>query len=423
MRKKLINPFAPAVILLVTLGVASCEREDEIMEDAALPVKESAIYKHIADHKKERTRSGEVKLEPVVYAGDTVMYIANYGEGWEIFSNSTTMPMVLLRSETGHFDASALAANPAFAAFFNMSKANLVAEMHDASAEAQPGSEEWAIYGVQTSGGGPKRKPAPEPVVLVGIGYQNEELNNVNHLTKTRWDHGSPYNQFIPLYADGSGHAPAGCGAIAVAQYLYYYHNKFGSPTNSVTSVSYDLKSNRYSFSGASSTIWSQMPLGAAYLPTLSQAHPAALLIGDVANKLNAEFATKEGDGTSTSPDVSAKYISQATNQNLSHKAFSAEVAYNLISTENPILTSLKGAQGMHANHAVLIDAARLVKYSTIEFYVPKSVAGGETDPYQVPTGVTYEMMVYQYGNVVTSSCVSTSKRYYFKMNWGWGIG
>ena len=165
------------------------------------------------------------------------------------------------------------------------------------------------------------------------------------------------------------------------------------------------------------------MPLGNTYVPTMAQAESVALLIGDVANKLKASFAAKEGEGTSTSPDEAAKFISQVTNQNLSHKAFSAESAYNIIKGGKPVLASFKGAQGMHSNHAVLIDATRLVKYSTIEYYVPKSVAGGETDRYQVPTGVTYEMMVYQYGNVVTSSCVSTYQRYYFRMNWGWGIG
>lgn len=74
MRKKLINIFAPAAALLVTLGVASCEREDQepkFVND--LPPKESAIYKHIADHKKERTRSGDdARIEEISTDDDSV---------------------------------------------------------------------------------------------------------------------------------------------------------------------------------------------------------------------------------------------------------------------------------------------------------------------------------------------------------------
>lgn len=73
MRKKLINIFAPAAALLVTLGVASCEREDDHMEDNSISPKESAIYKHIADHKKERTRSGDdARIEEISTDDDSV---------------------------------------------------------------------------------------------------------------------------------------------------------------------------------------------------------------------------------------------------------------------------------------------------------------------------------------------------------------
>ena len=89
MMKNLKNWFGLAALMLAGLVASSCARED-VEVDGALPTKESAIYKHIADHKKERTRAGDpVRLEPVIYEGDTVMYIANYGEGWEVFSNST----------------------------------------------------------------------------------------------------------------------------------------------------------------------------------------------------------------------------------------------------------------------------------------------------------------------------------------------
>lgn len=51
--------FGLAAVLFTGLCVVSCAREDVEEEDTALPAKESAIYKHLASHKKERTRSSE----------------------------------------------------------------------------------------------------------------------------------------------------------------------------------------------------------------------------------------------------------------------------------------------------------------------------------------------------------------------------
>lgn len=84
--KNLKNWFGLAVVLIFTIGSSSCVRDEEGLNGSveALPPNKSAIQKHIADHKKERTRSGEeINLEPVIYEGDTVMYVANYGEGWK----------------------------------------------------------------------------------------------------------------------------------------------------------------------------------------------------------------------------------------------------------------------------------------------------------------------------------------------------
>ena len=42
-------------------------------------------------------------LEPYVMDGDTVAWIANYDEGWELLSNDRRSPLVLARSESGRF--------------------------------------------------------------------------------------------------------------------------------------------------------------------------------------------------------------------------------------------------------------------------------------------------------------------------------
>ncbi len=419
--------FGLAALLLAGLAASSCAREDvevepvdlsEIIEES-LPPKQSAIYKHIADHKKERTRAGEmVKLEPVIYEGDTVMYIANYGDGWEVFSNSTTMPMVLMRSETGRLDAASMRENPAFAYFFKMSKENLAAEMHDAGAEAQPGSEEWVDFGVQSINGGPRRKPAPDPLVLIGSSPLIIQRDSpIGHLLTTAWHQNSPYNQFVPKKKDEVSHYPTGCSPIAVAQYLYFWHFKYGVPVNSVTSASYDSSNNLYVFSGSSSTIWNSMPLGTeSPLPTYKEAEPAALLVGNLARIMQTKFEV-DSAGKASGSTIRANYIAcinAQTGQNLSAKKFSAESIYNLIKASKPVVTSLGGDEG---GHTAVTDYTRR-EFGYRDFYYVPARLVDTTEPWE--EGMGPRPGNYGSGDMtIERRLVSTS--YYFKMNWGNG--
>lgn len=420
--------FGLAIVLLLTFSSSSCAKEDEESLDGyveALPPIQSAIKKHIADHKKELTRSGElVKLEPVIYDGDTVMYVANYNDGWEVFSNSTTMPMVLMRSDKGHFNDSMLEENPAFAAFFDMSKANLAAEMHDASAEAQPGSEEWADYGVQTVNGGIMRKPAPEPIVLVATGFVDVEKDIVDHLLKTKWHQDSPYNQFIPYMGNGVTHSHAGCASVALAQYLYYWHNQYGLPPYSVTSATYNAVTNTYSFSGSSVTIWDEMPFGDWLFITIEEAEvearPAALLIGNIASCLGTIFAEEESLGSNTITDIMASYVNEQTHQTLLLKNFASASIYNMLKSKKPVITNLFHT-GDSTGHAVVTDYVRQEKSYRDYYYVPQSIAGN-IQPWEVETGISFDLVIQRYGSAnVTIERKLESISYYFKVNWGKG--
>lgn len=54
----------------------------------------------------------------------------------------------------------------------------------------------------------------------------------VGPLINTRWGQGCGYNDFTPSKSRGScGHAPAGCGPVAVAQVMRHHRNRFGTMT------------------------------------------------------------------------------------------------------------------------------------------------------------------------------------------------
>lgn len=55
-----------------------------------------AIKNYLNHVRPTATRAGAVSIMPYVVNGDTVMYVANYEEGWEVFSNDNRLPMVLM---------------------------------------------------------------------------------------------------------------------------------------------------------------------------------------------------------------------------------------------------------------------------------------------------------------------------------------
>lgn len=63
------------------------------------------IIKNEIGYADNLTRSSSnTSIVPYVYDEDTVMYIVNYSEGWDIFSSNKYVPMILASSEKGNIN-------------------------------------------------------------------------------------------------------------------------------------------------------------------------------------------------------------------------------------------------------------------------------------------------------------------------------
>lgn len=60
------------------------------------------IRHHVGMNTLTRANDG-CSIVPYVYEGDTVMYVVNYAEGWELLSNDTSVPMVLAHAQSGSY--------------------------------------------------------------------------------------------------------------------------------------------------------------------------------------------------------------------------------------------------------------------------------------------------------------------------------
>ena len=110
-------------LLIPILGLLSCSNElQETLhmaiamsnESISFPTTEKTkietdISNYITKIKPGNTStfskaSNNYSLTPYIYKGDTIMYIANYTSGWELYSADQRTPLIMASSETGSFD-------------------------------------------------------------------------------------------------------------------------------------------------------------------------------------------------------------------------------------------------------------------------------------------------------------------------------
>lgn len=109
------------LLIFVILFISCSGNEDlsylrnktEDYSEYSVSINITAIRNYIDAKYETSTRVFGYCLTPILNDNDTVMYLANYGDddGWEIFSNSKYIPMVLFSSPKGHFDITNISNN------------------------------------------------------------------------------------------------------------------------------------------------------------------------------------------------------------------------------------------------------------------------------------------------------------------------
>ncbi len=168
-------------------------------------------------------------IEPVVYNGDTIMYLVNYTKGWKLFSADKRMPVVMAENnvETGKKAADIL--NNKGIAFWVEDVAGQIKYLSqtDEYDEQSPNLSVWS-----TCGQGIKRipyQPVPGEYIYVGREEVSRTSHYIPHVTKTLWHQYEPFNKYCPLVStDSQDRCVVGCVAVATAQYMYFLQDKKG---------------------------------------------------------------------------------------------------------------------------------------------------------------------------------------------------
>lgn len=422
--------------LFITM-LAGCSSDDVFSANENQPEEElcevassqnvMAIKKYISKHHSSASRSTENLLYPYIVDGDTVMYIANYGEGWEIFSNDPRVPMVLMKCEDGSFYPTAFNIESPFEAFFQNTAEYLNTVKKSDFAATDTINTEWLAYGLETLDLPGDEYDSNEYhwklVATSSENYYHREYVPAGGRIVTKWSQEGNFALFTPFKDENKNiHAYVGCVAVAIAQYLYFTHYKDNCPENTVTEAIYDSKNNLYRFSGSSSTVWDSF--ATSYQSDSASMASTAIFLGWVGHKVIIDY--KGSSGGSILNSGTLKFFNDQTRLNASISEYSKYSTKEILSKGYPVIVRAI-SDSNNKGHAWLIDYCESEGYTYNDYYAYiKRKQSPETDDAEEIDGdfivnPTIEGIKAIYGDVDIEIKTHIVDKSYLMCNWGWG--
>lgn len=333
------------------------------------------VYRYLSEYKiSPITRANDFDIFPVLFEDrDTVMYIVNYTDGWEILSGDRRLPIVLISCDHGSISERALTDNPLTKDFYNSLKMMIASDSLDSVAENHPFSHTWETL---------LRDPIPDQWILVQTDTVNVIDEIQEHLTETKWGQGPPWNERAPKvnYPSGSNErCVTGCGPVAIAQLLYYLHNSIGKPPkaygdSNVTTVipsptlgqgTVQIQDNEITLYSPTylSAVWDLMPLSAT--DTSNYFKSVSTLMVEIGYYAEAVYSK---NSTSTNLFKLKTALSSHFHIECDSSSFSQGIAYNqVMQNQEPVVLSLSfytpdpsdSTNVIRHGHDVLIDACK----------------------------------------------------------------
>lgn len=416
------------LIFCTSLLFVSCSSELEQTINDSLPNQikkpETGVMKNIKNYINHMGSNGissrntnDCTISPYIYKGDTIMYVANYSDGWELFSTDHRVPMIMMSSDTGTFNLDEIENSPAFATYVN----NVAEELWQVknSSDTEGGTFGlWNLVSIQNNEVDMQKiRVAPKARgthpgedgywVLLETTPPVTESMTTNKLTSTQWGQDYPWNIKIPYSIDNpSKIGPIGCEGVAAAQYLYYLHFKYGTPANTVTTATYNADNN-YTYSGSSSTIWNNM--ATHFWEGDSAIYKAAIFMGHVSKEIETKYYSNYGEASFLK---AIEFINSQSDRNY----YATTIDYDYVDAEigagRAVYARAGNASG--GGHAFIIDKKRITCTTSTSTYgwVGKDNTGEDTNDYDGEGNLVGYSYFFEKENRIEST------DYY--MNWGW---
>lgn len=412
------------------LFLAACSESNELLnieetQNLTTPPSSSNL-EYIRQHAglNLATRADDVSISPYIYEGDTVLFVVNYTNGWELLTNDTSVQMVLASSENGNIDLEDENNPESFKAYI----ACIAEELHDRSMTGLRNSyvcSDWrpytyaelispndTIYRRPTLGENEYLMPEICGFDAVsGLGHwelNDQTLSRIDtlwiqpHLMTTHWSQEAPYNEYTPII--NGHHCVAGCVAIAIGQYLYYLTNDRDMPIYMPNSAQYNEADTCWVFGDEYTLQWSKPSRTISGGPRTNY---LAMAIGYIGKSCHMKYGLYSS-GASMFPDyLSSLGLFRPTECNQTNEYIGEHLQNGF-----PLLAHAYSDDGSFA-HMFVVDGGKTTNYRVRNTYVwvPVDEDGNETIAHDA-TGRPVQYMSIHVDDVTKES---------FLINWGWG--
>lgn len=363
------------------------------------------------------TRVDEVTIDPIISGLDTVMFLVNYKEGWEVLSGDQRASRVLIKCETGNCSVSDLYSNPSSAQYMtDIERALKAIKADDSFHTPEDISDSWHHDRLDPL----DTLFAPDfQWVYDGIQYSMLSSKTKNHLIDTHWGQGSPWNIYMPYKNSNlNEHCYAGCVPVAAGQVLRYLNTKFNLSNNicgSATCSAYIpsgsdyivLTSSDVSFSDYSTSNWSSMAVDSTSTSGTDKVSALLLYLGYLYNAKFYRTGTGAVTSYATSVFPSFGVSCQYTNTQSNFSAALSILESNIYDNELPVIMSIVDTTSQ-SGHSVVADG---YKYEQKQVYYRYAFVPVDMFGHPIP-GFEPKRYRYEEGPIEESTFVA--------INWGW---
>ena len=408
----------PLIISCQMVGIDDSAKATLYGESRNNQVTQNDVLSYITSIKGvSATKASEVSIEPILNGRDTVMYLLNYEDGWELLSGDYRLSHTLMKSNNGSVSVSELSANPDLREFMNRLKDGISSIMHNDSFESpEEARDTWEKI---LSRGGIEPRELIEVLVSVDTVTLSDKYQD--HLMVTSWGQGSPWNQYAPFRdSTRTSRCLTGCVPVAAAQVLYYLHNFIGVPVNSYGTASCNayvpqplnsltLTSADVSFSNYGNH-WGEMPLSNSTTTGADKVSALMVWLGYLyqATYRYSSTGAWSYNATSIFPNYFSVSCDRYDINNTNIEDFADLIETQVYYYSLPIIMDIwTNAPGYPSGHAIVVDGYHYNKqridslYAVYDVPLGQHIAPGQLPSFYYPRSVTEE---------------ST----FVAINWGW---
>jgi hypothetical protein len=379
--------------------------ERKMLDVFKITADELSTYLH---HCKVLDKTKET-IEPITFKGATVMYVVSTGKGWKLCSTDKRMPVVLAENNTGEkFSIKKFLHNEEISEWFNNLEEEILSLKKSTDYKLYSNNiKQWAgldkdielkVMSDDDTGS--------DEWTLVGFDNWQTSDENHSHLLTTLWHQETPFNSCMPYISSTSTQrCPCGCTPVAVAQFLFYMHNKIGIPQTTPGIGYFTGYVGNYfqSFDLFNSNNFSQMALtDNSSIYNSQQFFLTSLMIAYVGKQLGTTYNATQ---SSTHLNNVVPYLSNI-GINATCSDFSLNSTVTSLSNQYPVLLSAKDNNSN--SHTWLADGYVKETISCDEIYANMNDSVYKTNGNVIPDGTP-----------IQRRRVVTSINYKLYMNWG----